>query len=704
MDRRPGRSSYFWTGPNAGAGNHWARLWSGGKAALLQLLLLLALVLCFVSCDSCNDGVPDCREAIDVYFSEGAPCLILPDNTCLSPPELALEYCLDTQEEAEAAGCRQEHERFRSCIEPDNSCWREQQVVLACIDGEPFEYECADDVDNDGDGGSDCADSDCFHTDGCVLRGYRVPQGMEYALDLLIVLDTAPDATPIRETLRVDLDSLLSGLRSGERGMPDLHLGIASADLGTGGYDVPGCPQPGGDGGRLLSGGCGDLGGVAYLVDSAPRGCTIEASGGQCTHDCTIDHCSHEPTTMLVDDEQGCPRCRNLPVEQLLEATSCLVDQSTEGCVFRQPLEAMRQALDEHPDNVGFLRDSAMLSVVLVTNSNDCSAADDRLFDPTQTTVDSELGPLTPFRCFEFGVSCGVDDRTVGGDWWPCEISTEPDGLLHPVSEYVAFLDALKPRWQITLSSVAGTVPLWPYEADCTVGHDASGIPYLESLCDEASVAQAVRDFRIEALVKDFNPYSEDSWSLFPICWGTSFPGLAEELGERFREPCPILFGGEISLSGCTDAGAAFGFPGDDQACNDTCRPNCTVREAYYNETPEEYRLDVPACLEVCPDGLCPGNDDSALAFAAGYPAWRDPSLPVPACWYVAYNLWCDESGYAEVRVARRQDPPPRTIAYISCASAFREEFFCHDGKDDDEDCLTDCEDSDCSASPDCIP
>ena len=59
--------------------------------------------------------------------------------------------------------------------------------------------------------------------------------------------------------------------------------------------------------------------------------------------------------------------------------------------------------------NVGFLRPDAFLAVVFITNEDDCSAPPDTpLFDiASGTTLASPLGPLSSFRCNEFGHLCG---------------------------------------------------------------------------------------------------------------------------------------------------------------------------------------------------------------------------------------------------------------------------------------------------------
>ena len=50
-------------------------------------------------------------------------------------------------------------------------------------------------------------------------------------------------------------------------GLPNIHLGVTSTDLGTSPFPITFCEQAGGDGGKLLTGSCVNPTGVAYVVD-----------------------------------------------------------------------------------------------------------------------------------------------------------------------------------------------------------------------------------------------------------------------------------------------------------------------------------------------------------------------------------------------------------------------------------------------------
>lgn len=105
----------------------------------------------------------------------------------------------------------------------------------------------------------------------------------------------------------------------------------------------------------------------------------------------------------------------------------------------------MKRALSpSNPTNEGFLRPDALLVIIFVLSEDDCSMADAGLLKP----AGGPLGPLEPFRCTRFGVTCdigGVTDAAMNqvgikDQCHPNDTST----LLAKVSSYVDFLKGLK--------------------------------------------------------------------------------------------------------------------------------------------------------------------------------------------------------------------------------------------------------------------
>ncbi|MDY0003025.1 MAG: hypothetical protein RBU30_17120 [Polyangia bacterium] len=523
-----------------------------------------------------------------------------------------------------------------------------------------------------------------------------LPQSLERDVDLLFVIDDSGSMLDEQILLQAQFSALMQKLRAMEGGLPNVHLGVTSTDLGTSPFPITFCEQAGGDGGRLLTGSCVNPTGAPYVVDVEPQACEISKDElGICSaHGCQEANCAHEPSTSLaIDAATGCPRCRNYQGQDLEDVFSCIAGLGTQGCGFEQPLEAMYKALDSASTaNSGFVRENAFLAVVFITDEDDCSASNPQLYDNSQTDINSQLGPLTSFRCFEFGIQCDQTGRTLQGLRTNCQPREDAGALLHPVSRYVNFLQQMKDPQMLVVAAIAGPVT----NQQVTVGLDEYSQPEVAFSCSTER-GGAVPGVRLRALVDAFNQPEDLSWAFSSICSATytdALQGVADKIIGGLAPQCP-----PTPFKGCSDPGAQFGLPADGYAGNDQCLPTCRLQDVFQRGTAEESRADLPPCLEVCPQGSCQGNQDPALAYASGHPAKRDSSLPVEACWHINYQERCVSSNFGEIQVSRRADPPPRSFTDMVCVLVPQTELLCTDGRDNDEDGLTDWDDPDC-ASP----
>ncbi len=372
-------------------------------------------------------------------------------------------------------------------------------------------------------------------------------------IDVLVVMDDSPTMLTPHEYVRWAMGSFFSALREALGYLPSLHVGVITQDLGAGPYsEIPGCSRIGGDRGILGQVGGQNRGelylgsGQRYLVDVPPVSCNIERNGEVCVaHDCTQANCDLAVTPgtrerlLLVEDEvSGCPRCRNYPGE-LASAFSDYANVGQHGCGFEHQLEAMRKALDctdsdTSVPNAGFLRQDSYLVVLFVTEEDDCSAREPEiLFDPSpeMDRPDSPLGPLTSFRCFEFGVTCDIDHRTVQGPRQNCVPRSEndPSNYLFPVGRYTAFLEGLVGRDRLIVAAIAG-----PVDDTVTVTIDEGGRPSLDAACWGADF-WATPAIRIRAVVDYFAEGQEDL-PFESICTedhGAFLRGLAEKVADK---------------------------------------------------------------------------------------------------------------------------------------------------------------------------
>jgi hypothetical protein len=234
-------------------------------------------------------------------------------------------------------------------------------------------------------------------------------------VDILFVVDNSGSMREEQASMAAWADESLFGVLGMPDGTPlDLHVAVVSTDLGAGDYGIMGCTGEG-DGGRFQDG-------------VANSGCTPIAGG----------------FLSDIEDAEG-ERLTNY-AGSLGGAFACLAEVGTSGCGFEQPLEAMKRALDgTNPSNAGFLREDALLAVVLVGDEDDCSVADTTLFDsdPAQDNIASALGSLSSFRCFDFGVQCDGDDPRTPGAKAECEARAN-SAYLATVEGYAEFLKGLK--------------------------------------------------------------------------------------------------------------------------------------------------------------------------------------------------------------------------------------------------------------------
>jgi hypothetical protein len=282
----------------------------------------------------------------------------------------------------------------------------------------------------------------------------------------------------------------------------DLHVGVVTTDLGTStsnGEIAPDIGIPG-------AGGCSGPGDAGELTvnDAAVEGTFLSDVDGQRNFDGDLA----------------------ATVRQMVRAGAT-------GCGFEQPLAAMRAALDSNPANAGFLDADATLAVVFLTDEDDCSARDPRVF-----------GPST-FRCTQFGVVCRdggttPDEMASPGVKDQCGPNTSADARLDDPALIRDFLVALKtdPR-RIVVGSVMGNAT--PVEVQLRDGSPAlvsscsyDGADKLPNTTDDQAAAPAVR-------LQAFADLFLERGSTASICQNDLSPALANignQISLAMGSPC----------------------------------------------------------------------------------------------------------------------------------------------------------------------
>ena len=195
-------------------------------------------------------------------------------------------------------------------------------------------------------------------------------------LDLLFVIDDSGSMADKQNAFNRAFPSLIAQLASADGGLPNLHLGVVSTDLGT---SASGGGTPAPQIGAIGQGGCAGVGKGGTLLGT-PNYLESNRNG--------------------TDNFAG----------TIAEAFDAMSKLGATGCGFEQQLGAMRMALDANPMNEGFVRPSANLGVIVLSDEDDCSVSNTSLFGPTTP----EMGNLDSFRCFRFGVECAEEITTIG--------------------------------------------------------------------------------------------------------------------------------------------------------------------------------------------------------------------------------------------------------------------------------------------------
>ena len=304
------------------------------------------------------------------------------------------------------------------------------------------------------------------------------PLFLDKEVDILFVIDNSGSMEQEQKNLAKQFPKLIEALQSEKLGnkLPNVRIGVVSTDLGAGNYNLPSCETSGGDAGKL---------------QNRPQiaGCTAPKN----------------PWISYHEGITNVPGSGTNAIAKVRDAFSCIAQLGVQGCGYEQPLEAARRALDRQVNvNPGFLRTDPLLAVIFITDEDDCSASNSGIFDPSSSGLTDQLGPLTSFRCFEFGVNCqcagGKCDRTTMGARKNCV----PGGkYLHGVQRYVDFFKNLKRtpdgksnEQRVIMAAIAGpTSPVGVGTSD--------GKPALKASC-QSTLGTAVPAIRLKSVVHSF--------------------------------------------------------------------------------------------------------------------------------------------------------------------------------------------------------
>lgn len=372
-------------------------------------------------------------------------------------------------------------------------------------------------------------------------------------LDVLLLIDDSP-AQDFQSQFAKDLPGLLTEL-DGVSGPLNLHVGVATTDLGATGSDDP--THPGPPIGQLNSGGCSGAG----------KDGVLQRSGASVNDLYLIDE----------DDGAGARRTNYLGNRQDVLARMMLVGNG--GCGFEQPFAAIRRALT-NPLNAGFLRPAAQLVVINLEDEDDCSFRDARLISATEP-----IGPQQSFRCTAQGVTCN-EPLDVVGPKTGCH-AREDSMYVEPIEKTVESLRSIKPdRSMLTVAEIAGDPEPFKIELRTPPG-GGTAILALAQACSFLTVPGLATAADPGVRLRDLTRALESRGVFTTVCTASLAPSLhtiASALKQALGVAC-------LDTTKLRDGDTA---PGIQPTCDAT-----EVRDGVESPLPFELLSDAAAC----PDG-----------------------------------------------------------------------------------------------------
>jgi len=303
-------------------------------------------------------------------------------------------------------------------------------------------------------------------------------------LDLLFVIDNSHSMDDEQTSLRQNFHAMVEKLEAIEGGLPNIHIAVVTSDLGTSNAD--GALAPATD----KCNGVGDDG----LMRELPSVTSTIAKA-----------------RFIIDEDDGHGgRTRNY-AGTLEETFAEIANVGIDGCGIEQHLGAMTRALDpRNVRNAGFLRDDALLAVVVIADEDDCTLAHAGLFGKANLNA----------ACTVDAITCDTELTGVG-DYTGCRPNPTPS-YVDDYKEYALALKRLKadPRDVI----VAGIIG--PTSETITLGSDSHGLE-VDATCSYqgASGAQhAAAAIRTTAFLAEF----PDRSTAATICDGDLTPALVQ--------------------------------------------------------------------------------------------------------------------------------------------------------------------------------
>jgi hypothetical protein len=324
-------------------------------------------------------------------------------------------------------------------------------------------------------------------------------------IDILFTIDNSPSMQEEQNKLNAQFPVFMNELKKIPGGLPNVHIGVISSDLGAGaGFMGAGaCARPGGDRG----------------IFQKKATCGLDANS------LFISSFNNQTMNNFMGD--------------ITQVFTCMANLGAQGCGYEHQLQATRVALYESitKENAGFLRPDAFLALIMLTDEDDCSAETTSDLFNDETTYPMSAAS---FRCAQTGHVC--DGKQPPVDVFSAPLNNckaNPAGRLIKIPEIVDSIRALKkrPDQQILVSGIIG----WPKNPDGVQyryarGGNGNNLDYVP-VCQSNNGGDANGGLRMKEFVESFG----SSGSIFSICdedFSPAMKQIGEKLAAKLGNPC----------------------------------------------------------------------------------------------------------------------------------------------------------------------